>query len=280
MISYLLYRTASALAAIVPRPYSTKIAETIALLFFACRPAIRGNVRVNYERLGCSRARTYRVFRNFSLAVTDLLRLSHMSPEKLRGTASARGLEHLDRALRKGKGAILVAPHLGPWEIAGAYLSSSGYPLHTVALEHPSGRVTSFFSRIRKRWGFRDYPPGSSASGLMKALRGGEPVVLLIDRNFSRRGMRLSFFGRDTLLPDGHIALSLRSGAPLLPSCAYYGEGGAITIVIGEEIPPPAPGAPPEALGRACLERMEEFIRAHPDQWFAFDHVWQEERDA
>ncbi|MGD1047294.1 MAG: lysophospholipid acyltransferase family protein [Candidatus Krumholzibacteriaceae bacterium] len=280
MISYLLYRSASALAGILPRASSTRIAAAFAFLFFAAKPAIRKNVRTNFERLGLPGRPTFPVFRNFSLAVTDLLRLSHLSREELGRLCTVRGIENLERALQKGRGAILVAPHLGPWEIAGAYISSLGYGTHTVALEHPSARVTRFFSAIRKNWSFTDYPLRSCAVGLAKALARGELVVLLIDRNFSHRGMRLRFLGTDVLLPDGHITLSLRSGAPLVPSCSYYTAPGAIEIVIGEEIDMTALDGSATAVGNACLERMEEFVRAHPDQWFAFDHLWEEARNA
>jgi lauroyl/myristoyl acyltransferase len=280
MISYILYRTASALAGILPHAHSTRIAAAVAFLFYAFRPAIRKNVRVNFERLGERPRSTFPVFRNFSRAVTDLLRLSHMSRDELMVLCSVRGIDNLDRALEKGKGAILIAPHLGPWEIAGARISSLGYAMNTVALEHPSARVTRFFSAIRRTWGFSDYPLRSCAVGLMKALGRGESVVLLVDRNFSNRGMPLRFFGSDVLLPDGHVTLALRSGAPLLPSCSYYTAEGTIEVVIGAEIHPEGSGASAAAIGNACLARIEEFIRSHPDQWFAFDHLWREERSA
>jgi len=279
MISYLLYRTASFFARILPRAWSTRIAAAIAFLFFAFRPAIRRNVRTNLERLGLSGRRTFPVFRNFSRAVTDLLRLSHLSVEGLAALCTVQGLENLDRALAKGRGAIIFAPHLGPWEIAGARIASLGYGMHTVALEHPSARVTRFFSAIRRKWNFIDYPLRSCAVGLMKALYRGETVVLLVDRNFSGRGTRFRFLGSEVFLPDGHITLALRSGAPLVPSCSYYTEDGTIEIAIGEEVAVQSRDTSTAAIGNACLERIEEFVKRHPDQWFAFDHLWEGTRD-
>jgi len=279
MISFCLYRTASVLANILPEACSKGIALVIAFLFYAFRPSIRRNVRMNFERLGVRTRSTLPVFCNFSRAVTDLLRLSHMNRHRLMAHCSVDGVDYLDRALKKGKGAILFGPHFGPWEIAGAYIASLGYSMNTVALEHPSARVTRFFSAIRRLWGVSDYPLHSCAVGLMRALHKGKTVVLLVDRNFSHRGIPLRFLGSDVLLPDGHITLSLRSGAPLVPCCSHYTEKGAIRVVIGEEIER-EPDASPAAIGNACLARIEEFVRLDPNQWFAFDHLWQEERDA
>jgi len=276
MISYILYRTASALSAVIPQGLAKRFALSIAFLFYIFRPRIRRNVRRNFESLGLSPRSTFPVFRNFSMTVSDFLRLSHLRGEDLAALCAARGTEHLDRALRAGRGAILFAPHLGPWEIGGAYLSSLGFRIHTVALEHPSARVTRIFSAARARWGVKDYPSHSCAPSLMKALARGEIVVLLIDRNFSRRGLRLRFLGSNVLLPDGHVILSLRSGAPLLPCCCFYAPSKKIEAVIGSPLDASGVESSPEAVGAACLARVEEFIRAHPEQWFAFDHLWQE----
>jgi KDO2-lipid IV(A) lauroyltransferase len=262
---------------ILPRGIAKWIAATIAFLFYVARPAVRRNVRTNYERLGIPARSTFPVFRNFSLAVTDFLRLAFMKREYVRSLCTVRGIENLDNALAKGSGAILFAPHLGPWEVAGACLATLGYRMHTVALEHPSVQVTRFFSTKRKRWGFSDYPVRSFAAGLVRAVTRGEIVVLLIDRNFANRGMQLRFLGRDVRLPDGHAILSLRTGAPLVPCCCYYAASGNIEVFIGEPLPTHGKGA--VDIANACLMRIEEFVRAHPEQWFAFDHLWQETSD-
>jgi lauroyl/myristoyl acyltransferase len=277
MISYILYRAASVLVRILPRGIATWIAAAIAFLFYLARPTIRRNVRTNYEKLGIPARSTFPVFRNFSRAVTDFLGLAFMNGEQLRARCAIRGIENLDGTLKRGSGAILFAPHLGPWEVAGACLASHGYRMHTIALEHPSAPVTRFFSKERKEWGFYDYPARSLAAGLVRAVMRGEVVVLLIDRNFSNRGIRLHFLGHDLLLPDGHAMLSLRTGAPLVPCCCYYTASGNIEVLIGEPLPTHGEGAPD--IANACLARIEEFIRAHPDQWFAFDHLWQETSD-
>lgn len=190
-----------------------------------------------------------------------------------------RGREKLDDALQMGRGAILFAPHLGPWEVAGACLASFGYHIHTVALEHPSPRVTRFFTLRRAAWKIRDYLPGECTGKLLRALREGEVVVLLIDRNFSMGGIKLKFFGRDTALPGGHIVLARRTGAPLLPCCCYYDDSGGIGGVIGEALEFSGGTESDEEIGNACLSEVEKYIIAHPEQWFAFDHLWPEARN-
>jgi lauroyl/myristoyl acyltransferase len=279
MIAYLLYRISSALICVVSARCALMIATGIAWLFYITRPAVRRNVRRNYEHCGVRPRNTWPVFRNFSHAVTDFLSLSGLRGGDLMERCSITGREHLDRALAGGKGAILFAPHLGPWELAGAYLTSLGYRIHTVALEHPSERLTRYFSSLRAAWGITDYPSLTCAGSLMRALGRGEPVVLLVDRNFSRRGFRTRFLGEETLVAGGHAVLSLRTGAPLLPCCAHYVAENRIECIIGPPVESAASPQSAAAMVAACLERLEAFIRRNPDQWFAFDHVWRVSRD-
>jgi lauroyl/myristoyl acyltransferase len=278
MVSYLLYLTGAAAVRILPRRIAKGVAAVIAFIFFLSRPATRQNVRRNFREMGIVAPRTFSVFYRFSHAVIDFLRLSFMSPEQLKSICTVAGKEHLDEALRGGKGAILVAPHVGPWELAGAFLPTMGYRLHTVALEHPSHRVTGFFTAVRRRWGLADYPLHSCASELVRVLGAGELVVLLIDRNYSKHGMRFRLLGAEAILPVGHVVLSLRSGAPLVPCCCSYMADERIEIVIGSRIAT-AQDATESEIAAACLAHIEEFIRAHPDQWFAFDNIWPEGND-
>ena len=276
MVSYILYLIGAGLVRLFPRHIAKGIAAVIAFTFFVSRPAIRRNVRRNFGSMERRVRSTFTVFYHFSHAATDFLRLSFMTPEQLQSICTLTGKEHLDEALKEGRGAILFAPHLGPWELAGAYLPTIGYRLNTVAVEHPSRRVTRLFSGVRRRWGLVDYPLRACAGELVRALGKGEIAVLLIDRNFSKRGLRHRFLGAEAIVPTGHVVLSLRSGAPLLPCCCYYRGDERVEIVIGERVRTHEPATAVE-LADACLARIEDFVRAYPDQWFAFDNLWPED---
>lgn len=277
MVSYFLYRIAAFFIRFITEAAALRSASFIAFLFYIVKGHIRRNVKQNFEVMGIKDGSSYSVFKNFSRTIVDLLRLPSMSKEELQAKCTVRGIEHLDNALEKSKGAVLFTPHLGPWEIAGATLAAYGYSVNTVALEHPSSRVTKFFGAIREKWGIRDYPPGECIGSLIKSLRNNETVVLLIDRNFSTKGLNLPLFGREALLPNGHIILSMRTEAPLLPCWCYYNEQGTIDAFIGKAIAVAADSNSPESIGKTCLEQIQEYIAGHPEQWFAFDHLWPEE---
>ncbi len=254
-----------------------KIASLIAFFFYICRPRIRKNVERNLEALGVDGTGTFAVFRYFSKTIVDFLSLDPSNISSLQGRCNITGLEHIDVALEKGNGAILFAPHQGPWEVAGAYLASKGYRIHSVALDHPSTHVTRFFSRRRNAWGIADYHFGEGVAKLFEALRANEIVVLLVDRKFSTKGTQLDFLGRSVRLPQGHIKLSKRTGAPLIPCCCCYTEHDSIEVFVDEPIEEKNESI--RGLAQTCILRIETFLRKRPEQWFAFDHIWPEDED-
>jgi lauroyl/myristoyl acyltransferase len=277
MVSYCLYLIAASGVRHLPRAISAGIATLVTLLFYVFKRNIRNNVKRNLEMLCDDQCNAFDVFRNFSRTIMDFLSLSPDRPEELDRRCRIVGIEHLDEALAKGKGAIIFTAHQGPWEVSGAYLSSKGYRIHTIAREHMSSRVTDYFSRMRNAWGIRVYSTGEGVDRLIEALRGGDVIVLLIDRRFSTKGVALSFLGREVLLPQGHVILHQRTGAPLLPSCCWYDDAGSIVIRIDRPIE--TEGAPVEEVAQRCIDRIEDFIKPEPEQWFAFDHLWPEVQD-
>jgi len=243
MISYLLYRSASWLAGVLPRAASTRIAAAIAFLFFTFKPAIRRNVRTNFERLGLPDGLRCRV------------------PQLLSGrNGSSEAVPPEPGGAREPvRGAGDREPRAGAEERAGGDpRRSAPRALGDRGRVYFEPRIRNAHDRARASVRARDallqrHTKELELHGLSAAIvrrrahegaRERRDVVLLVDRNFSHRGMRLRFLGGDVLLPDGHITLSLRSGAPLVPSCSYYTATGAIEIVIGEEIDTTALGGP------------------------------------
>src|SRR5450756_363114 len=74
-----------------------------------------------------------RAFQNYGRMLTDFLLIGSLSPEELRQRMSIDGLDHVDAALARGRGAIMAVPHMGSWDMAGSYAGALGYPISAVA---------------------------------------------------------------------------------------------------------------------------------------------------
>ncbi len=148
----------------------------------------------------------------------ESFRLPGLSAEEVDGAFSYEGLEHLDDALAAGRGVIVALPHLGGWEWAARWIVEQGVPMTAVveAIEPPE--LFEWFVSFRQSLGMTVVPLGpAAATAVLRALRANEVLVLLSDRDISRDGVEVEFFGERTTLPGGPATLSLRTGAPILP---------------------------------------------------------------
>jgi KDO2-lipid IV(A) lauroyltransferase len=219
------------------------------------------------------RRRARHVFLNFGRSVYYFLRFPRRPLHELLEICDYEGIDVVVERLRSTGGFIVAGPHVGPWEIGGACLSALGIEIHTVALDHPSARVTDFFDRQRKLAGIVCHPIGGSFLALSKVLSKGRAVALLIDRSYEKNRRTFSMFGRHAELPVGHAALAVRCRAPVLTAVCVFARGERLKFDFnGPHYPDFSRGedAAVEELHDRCRQDMERFIRDYPDQWFHF----------
>jgi KDO2-lipid IV(A) lauroyltransferase len=217
-----------------------------------------------------------RSFRNFAWLIVDFLRFPRLSAEGMDSMVDIDGLRSVQEEFRTGKGVIFLAAHLGNWELGGAILAMKGFPLSVVAMPHENGRIDRFFARRRADKGIAAVSTEHATSELLESLRRKECVAILADRNILGRGVEAEFFGEAALMPYGHVILSLRTGAPIVPGFVIRKGRGRFKTYVEEPIRPgKGPDAFQELMAR-CLSVMEEYVRRYPDQWFVFEPIWQE----
>jgi KDO2-lipid IV(A) lauroyltransferase len=209
-----------------------------------------------------------RAFQNYGRMLTDFLLLGSLAPEELLDRVTLDGREHLDAALAKGRGVIMAVPHMGSWDMAGSYAGALGYPISAVAERFP-GSLNDAVVSTRQRFGLNVIALGRSAvRGITQALQAKAIVALLCDLE-QGPGVRVRFFGRQSVVPGGPAAIALKTGAPLMPACQYTTSPGHHRV----HLDPPltwAAGETKEGLMQRVVTRFEDFIRERPDQWYAF----------
>jgi KDO2-lipid IV(A) lauroyltransferase len=234
------------------------------------------NLRHVLHRRPCRRE-VQRVFTFGALNYWDTLAISSLAPQEVVRLVTIHGLEHLDAALVGGRGAILVGAHLSSVALAAQALPARGYPLLGLLEPTRPPEVFEFFARQRQALGARLLPV--SAGGLRElllALRRGEVVALVTDRDVTGSGPIIDFFGQPTRFPDGAAVLSVRTGAPILPAYAVRKRDGSFEAWIEPPLPRPT-GAGRAAVGElthAVARRLEYHIASHPEQWTVFQRRW------
>ena len=272
------FRIATVLAAPMPRGLRYRLADIGGSAAFAILPGRARRARANYSAFtpgdrGASFKLARGAFRNYARTVLDFLVLEKLLDE-LKQTPGAISLEPLHRALAAGKGAIVVTPHLGNWDLGAAAIATCGSPVHAVTDPFGPPAVDGLVRATRERLGVRVIPVGpASAREALRALRRNEVLLLACDIDKGGAGVPVSFLGRRVVLPVGPATLSLRTGAPLIPGYMRRAADGLHESRLLEPLPGPRSGSGPAQvaeLTQAIASSFEVMIRADPSQWFAF----------
>ncbi len=285
---YLAYRVGSAVARRLPGSVVFGLAQALAVLV-ARRPGKPGSRRDMIER-HLRRAHGYppddqamrrsvrAAYVSYARYWVESFRLPDQTPADLDAGLSYEGLGNLEEAVAEGKGVILCLPHLGGWDYGGAWLATHGYPMKVVVEPVEPPELFEWFAKLRNNLGLTVVPLGaSSAMTILKTLRSGGIVALLSDRDLTRDGVEVTFFGEETTLPAGPITLALRTGAAVLPTTIYFTGGGGHHGVIR----PPLVLDRSESLrddikrhSQTLADELEGLIRAAPEQWHLFQPNW------
>lgn len=284
------YQAATVLASVVPEPVTMALA-TAAGRAFACWPSERRRMlRRHLRRVLGPEAGDAEVDHLAARALgayarywVDTFRVPSLSLEQLERGFAFSGREHLEAALAAGRGVVLALPHLGGWELAGAYVARMGDPITVVVEELQPPEAFRWFADLRQAMGMTVVAAGSGAgAAVARALAANHVVCLLCDRDLSGTGVAVEFFGERTTLPAGPATLALRSGAPLV-TMAVYASWRSHEAVLRPPLDTVRRGALRADVCRVTQDmasELEVLIRRAPDQWHLLQPNWPSDREA
>ncbi|MGW5392114.1 phosphatidylinositol mannoside acyltransferase [Streptomyces koyangensis] len=210
----------------------------------------------------------------------ESFRLPTWSETRIKDGFEPEGLHHLTDGLAAGKGVILALPHLGNWDLAGAWVTRNlGVPFTTVAERLKPETLYDRFVAYREGLGMEVLPhTGGSAFGtLARRLRAGGLVCLVADRDLSASGVEVKFFGDTARMPAGPAILAQQTGALLLPVTLWF---DATPVMKGRVHPPvevPGTGTRAEKtslMTQALADAFAEGIADHPEDWHMLQRLW------
>lgn len=193
------------------------------------------------------------------------------------------GLEHVEKALKGGKGVILMTLHLGNGDFAIAMLSRLGLPIHLISKEFKARWLNEMWFGMRQRHGTRFISPEKSSFDILRALRKNELVVFVLDQFMGPPiGVRTRFFGRETGTAMGCALMAERTGAPVVPSYTYRRADGRHVAVFSAPIPNLDHGLSEKNIAvmtQSYTDKIEAVVRQHPEQWMWIHRRWKEFRE-
>lgn len=278
--SYLAWRLSAAVAPNIPESLDPVLSRTIGSLAYAASPRARAAVRANLAvilpalearpREGLVRRAFVNQVRNY----LRTLRLPRLSKEEILRRVAVVGWEHVVAAKARGHGLIFATAHLGPLILVGQAIFARGEAVSVVAEAIEPRQFELINRRLRGAVG-ASFITQHDVRGMFRLLARGGAIGVLADRAIGGVAVRVPFFGREALLPSGHIELSMRTGAPVVPGFAVRAHGrDRAELLPALEL---APGRGDDVVRenvRRWAAVLERYIAAAPDEWAVFEPVW------
>ena len=280
-----IWRIGLALGRFIPVPVFVFFARLIAAIYWRLaahrREIVIQNLLpvLNDRRLATRAARE--LFTEFMIKITDLWR--YESGGALgRWQGDWNGWNHFATAHARGKGVLLVTPHLGNWEFGSEFLVEHGCKLIVLTQPEPDPRLTELRQNSRRLRGVETLVVGEEMFAfveIIRRLQEGATVALLVDRPPAPAAVTVELFGRPFLASNAVAELARASGSAIV--LAYIVREGDHHL--GHMLPEIAYDraaignrAARIRLTQEILRAFEPAIRQHLTQWFHFVPIWTE----
>jgi Kdo2-lipid IVA lauroyltransferase/acyltransferase len=187
------------------------------------------------------------------------------------------GEAEFERARSQGRGVLVLSGHLGSFEV-GLGLFAEHFTQVSVVVKAFPKSVDAFLTRHRTRSGLQILHARGSARGILRALAEGRAVVFVLDQNSTAtNGVFVDFFGMPACTVSALAALSIRTGAPVVPVFSKRLPDGRHQVHIEPELAlEPSGDRQADIVQRTALytRTIEAAIRRCPEQWFWTHRRW------
>lgn len=218
-----------------------------------------------------------KIYKNFLLNSIEMSGLKYITSENLVDRISIDGLEYLQTALSKGHGAIIVSGHFGLWELVPPWLSINGFEVTIVVRKQNNAEVNSWMEEMRQKHGPLTTDSGYSIRGILKALKKGHILALMIDQDSGKQGIFVKYLNKWASAPVGPAQISLRTGAPIVPLAMIPDYKNKHLIKVFKPIFPEDYNN--NAIGQQSMSQdytttIERLVKNNPEQWFWLHRRW------
>lgn len=287
----------------LPRPVVRWVFAAAADVAWLVRPAGVRRLEANYARVrpGQSRRALRRLsragMRSYMRYYAEAFTLRGMTPEQIEARVRLADAEHVFAARDAGRSVVGALGHLGNWDLAGAYAGSHIMPVTTVAERLEPPHLFEEFLAFRQDLGMEILALGDDGvfQSLLRAVRATPPrlVPLLADRDLAASGIEVDMFGRRARVAAGPAALSVATGAPLVPISLFYerltgdrrrraGSPWGIVIRFHPEVttdPALSRKERTAAATQGWVDALTGAIAEKPEDWHMLQHVFVEDLD-
>jgi KDO2-lipid IV(A) lauroyltransferase len=284
-LEYAAVRVMLAIFEYLPRPLAISTGRGLARLVYPFAGRLRRTGLRNLEMVFPKMSQRERerivhgCFLSLGRQLGEFSQLPRATPESLRRIVDCVGLENLEAAQKRGKGVLLFTGHLGAWELSSFALAAFGHPLSFIVRRLDNEKIEPLVEKVRTRFGNETIDKFTSPRRLLRALREGKTLGVLIDLNTHPPGaVFVDFFGIRAATTTGLANLALRTEADVLPVFAPWDEQRRrFLLKIDVPLNFERTGNEEEDVRRltqSFTSVVENYVRRFPDQWLWIHRRW------
>ena len=270
---------------LLPRPVARFVGATFASAAYTVRTPLRRAAMFNLHLAFPDwseekRRQTIRgMIRQIGWMAGEFSQFPKYTRENIDRVVIVDGFENFDAGRRRGKGVLFLTGHMSAWELASFAHALYGYPLHFLVRPISNARVDALINAYRCLSGNRPIDKNKSARAILKVLGEGGTVGILSDHNTSLdEGVFVDFFGIPACTTSGLARIALRTDAAIIPGFLSWDESRRKYRLRFEPAVDLARTGDEEPDVRENTQRftrvIEDFVRAHPDQWLWVHKRW------
>jgi len=210
---------------------------------------------------------------NVARVAAEFSRMPDLAAGGFAGHVTIRGQEHLDLS----RGCLIAGGHLGNWEWMAPAMASCGYRVAEVVRPLDDRRLNAVVDATRRGGGILTIPKDDAGGEMLRLLKAGWMVGVLIDQSPRQNAVPASFFGALCWATIAPAMIAVRAKVPVHPVSMVRDKGGCYTLEFYPALEMVHTGNFQEDLvvnTQRCQEAFEQVVRAHPEQWLWFHRRW------
>lgn len=212
-------------------------------------------------------------FAHLGSSLLECLKLSSMSLEAIARWTSAENWDAVEELRRRGRPILFLTAHCGNWELLSPVTTLHGVRITAFARQQDVPAFDRLMIRLREHLGTATISRGApgAARELLRVLRGGSALAMLIDQDTKVEGTWVPFFGRPAFTPLAAAQIALRQDMAVVPAFCERLADGTHRVSFHPALDLPADPTAATALMTAAIEAQ---IRRCPEQWVWMHRRW------
>ncbi len=219
-------------------------------------------------------------FANYCMSELEVLLYPEINKVYISKHISMEGVEHLEKALSRGSGVLLLQAHFGAFQMVLPILGHCGYVINQISASaslwksHATSAIQKIAldkkARYENRLPIKHFPVGNIPRPLFMALRRNEIVGITSDGGAARKTVDVRFLGRKANFPQGVADLALKTGAVIVPVFIITGKNLSHRLVFHPPLGTknhPDPSAEATAIMQDFADILSDYVRRYPHHY-------------